>query len=49
MKNFVKVFFVYLLGLFLVFSLVWRADTLDNKNQSVVDNESYSKISYNYE
>lgn len=49
MKNIVKVFFVYLLGLMLVLSLVWRVDTLDNKNKSVVDNDSDSKISYIYE
>lgn len=49
MKNIVKVFFVYLLGLMFVLSLVWRVDTLDSKSKSVVDNDSNFKISYIYE
>ena len=49
MKNILKVLFVYSVGLMFVFSLVWRVDTLDNKNKSIVDNNSDSKYSYIYE
>lgn len=37
MKNLLKVLAVYLIGILLVFTLVWRAESIDN----------HSKTSYN--
>ena len=33
MKNIFKILFAYSVGLLIVFSLVWRVDTLDSKNK----------------
>ena len=41
MKNLMKYFAIYVIGLFFVFTIVWRYDSLNKNNQASLNSSNY--------